>query len=562
MAIAKNDSRCIGFNTLGFFKSNISELIPSVYFKPGDGVYIKESFYKKFTEKTSIVKPVSNIRVKMLCNWCSSKKLCDEWSNMCEKNYTWKNIDITWEDTNIDYYVIINSTSEYYDPKKSFVFQMEPWVHDSTKNWGVKTWGKWIQPECIKLRGRNTPYVNNVFWQLELPYSFWSQDIKKTNVISSICSSKYFDEGHIMRIDMLKYFESKGLKIDIYNQNNDRQFKHYKGAVTPYVDKSKGMLPYKYYFMIENNFEENFITEKLWEPILCESLCFYYGCPNVAKHVDPRAYVLLSPDFETSYQLIQRAISEDWHTQRLPFIRAAKQDLLYRMSFFPTLYTDIQQHIRSYDYFENRTYQKVCFIHSCHLKHSGTSILEHIVNRVTKLDLDCIFIVNIGEPIHLVHPKIKIIQYSPDVTTFELETINLIKTFSEKQDQCKILYLHTKGITQDNKCVHDWTNMMLYFLIEKEDVCMNYLTEYDAVGCNLITDTKTPHFSGNFWWSKSSYIKTLPYLHTDKKHDAEWWLLRNHTCKYKSIHNSNINHYRQPYPESLYIKVGLNNQLS
>jgi GR25 family glycosyltransferase involved in LPS biosynthesis len=551
-SIADGIPQCIAFNTLGFFKNKINSLTPSRYFNKGDGIYIKESEYNKLNIDKS-----DKIRVKMLCNWCSSQQLCKEWSNMCEYDYTWKNIEITWENINIDYYVIINSTNEYYDPKKAFVFHMEPWVYDTTKNWGVKTWGKWIQPDCIKLRGRNTSYVNNVFWQLENTYSFWLHaNIKKTDVISSICSSKYFDEGHIMRIDMLKYFESKGLCIDIYNQDNHHNFKNYKGPVTPHVDKYNGMVNYKYYFMIENNFETNFITEKLWEPILCESLCFYYGCPNVSEHMDPRTYVLLDTDFETSYQLIQKAISEDWHTQRLPYIKAAKEDLLHRMSFFPILYTDIQTHIRSYsDYFENRMYQRVCFIHSCHLANIGTHILEYIVKQVTTIEdvFDCIFIINIGEPVNIVHPKIKVIQYSSHVNTYELETINLIKTFSEKQTQCEILYLHTKGISNNNdQKIQDWTNMMLYFLIEKSNICIDHLKQYDAVGCNLSTNTKTPHFSGNFWWSKSSYIKSLPYLHNNIKHDAEWWILRNHTCKYISIHNSNVNHYHELYPLSKY----------
>ena len=42
-------------------------------------------------------------------------------------------------------------------------------------------------------------------------------------------------------------------------------------------------MPYKYYFMAENNFEPGFITEKLWEPIICECLVFNQGAPDVAK---------------------------------------------------------------------------------------------------------------------------------------------------------------------------------------------------------------------------------------------------------------------------------------
>ena len=71
-------------------------------------------------------------------------------------------------------------------------------------------------------------------------------------------------------------------------------------------DKHTGMLPFKYYFMIENNYEENYITEKFWEPILCECLIFYYGCPNVKHYVDNDVFVPLNmnnfEEFLSNYQ--------------------------------------------------------------------------------------------------------------------------------------------------------------------------------------------------------------------------------------------------------------------
>jgi GR25 family glycosyltransferase involved in LPS biosynthesis/tetratricopeptide (TPR) repeat protein len=290
-------------------------------------------------------KYINNIRIKMMCNWCSGEQLCKEWSNMCESSLTWKNIEMTHTDDNVDFYIIVNSPppGQYFDPERTIVFQMEPWVEDVSKPWGVKSWGQWAQPDPSKflaVRGRRTPVHNNAFWQLELPYNAikYGSPIK-SNVISSICSSKYFDEGHIARIDMLKYFETKdGFKVDIYNQDNKHGFKNYKGPVTPYVDKSKGMAPYKYYFMIENNYEKDFITEKIWEPILCESLVFYHGCPNVSDYIDSQAFVQIDvTDFEKTYQLIKTAIEEDWWSQRIDVIRKEKNKILEELSFFPVV---------------------------------------------------------------------------------------------------------------------------------------------------------------------------------------------------------------------------------
>lgn len=288
---------------------------------------------------------VNNIRVKMMCNWCSNKQLCKEWSNMCETGLKWKNIEITDSDDNVDFYVIVNSppAGEYFDPARTIVFQMEPWVEDSSRTWGVKSWGKWAEPDPTKflaVRGRRTPVHNNAFWQLELTYpQLMNMKFEKTSVISSICSSKYFDEGHIARIDLLKYFETKdGFKVDVYNADNKHGFKNYKGPVSPYVDKSKGMAQYKYYFMIENNYEKDFITEKIWEPILCESLVFYHGCPNVSDYIDSRAFVQIDvTDFEKTYQIIKTAIEEDWWSQRIDVIRAEKKKILEELSFFPVV---------------------------------------------------------------------------------------------------------------------------------------------------------------------------------------------------------------------------------
>lgn len=284
-------------------------------------------------------------KLQLLCNWTATPE--KEWSNMCESAYRWKDIEFTTDPRAADYSVIINKppSNAIYDPKRTIVFQMEPWVQDPAANWGVKTWGQWANPDPTKflaVRGRKTPHHNNAFWQLEQTepqLRYQSPEKTKGNAIASICSSKYFDPGHIVRIDFLKFLEAKqALPLDIYNYDNPHGFQNYRGTATPYVDKSKGIAPYKYYFMVENNYEPNFITEKLWEPILCETLTFYYGCPNVADHVDPRAYVLLDMnDFEGSYQIMIRAINEDWHMQRLPYIREAKQKILDDLAFFPTV---------------------------------------------------------------------------------------------------------------------------------------------------------------------------------------------------------------------------------
>jgi len=334
---ADEDASCAGFNTLGFFKNKIviDEIVGSKYFGKNDGIYIKKEY---------ALQQIRVKRVKMICNWTTSEKLCKEWSNMCEdiEMMRWKNIQLTWsEDPNeVDYYVIINKpfSNEYYDPKRTIVFQMEPWVNDDSKQWGVKTWGSWANPNPSEFFQVHTHRsgLNNVQWQIQFPESNEIEKISKFNKVSSVCSIKNFDTGHILRNNFIKHIDNLGI-LDVFSKENYQNVVSYAGPLSD-DNKLNGLLPYKYYFMAENNSEYNYATEKIWEPILCECLCFYWGCPNLEEYIDPQCFVRLPlEDLEKSAEIMKQALDEDWHTQRLPYIREAKQKILNELGFFPRL---------------------------------------------------------------------------------------------------------------------------------------------------------------------------------------------------------------------------------
>merc|ERR1712224_689851 len=48
--IAIENDKCIAFNTAGYFKDTVSYLEKSIYFKHGDGIYIKKHIYEKNQE--------------------------------------------------------------------------------------------------------------------------------------------------------------------------------------------------------------------------------------------------------------------------------------------------------------------------------------------------------------------------------------------------------------------------------------------------------------------------------------------------------------------------------
>lgn len=278
------------------------------------------------------------IRVKLLCNWCTTKELADCWNKMSRGDYSWGRIKLVWEG-DVDYYVIINSPpkDEKIDKKLCILFRMEP-----NMSLHPEIWGEWANPndkEFLKvLRHENGDYNNNE-WHLSTPYSVLVEEkgfYKPINTLSTILSGKYTDPGHIKRVDFVKFLESKSFDIHVYGENK-WNYKNYMGRLPPH-NKNGGLLQYKYTFNAENHSIRNYYTEKLIDGILAECLVFYWGCPNVKDYIDERAYVQLELiDFEKDYQTVQKAINEDWHSQRLPYIREAKKKILHELQFFPRL---------------------------------------------------------------------------------------------------------------------------------------------------------------------------------------------------------------------------------
>lgn len=285
---------------------------------------------------TSIPKN-AKINVRLIGNWTTCKILSDLWNKMSKGDNTWNNITLDPDISNPDYYVVINSPprNEVINAKRTILFRMEPNMEKNPQMWGF-----WANPDpkyfakvCF-----HTDEYNNIEWHLGKTY----QELKnmksfdKThNLISTVLSDKYKDPGHKKRIDFVKFLDEKDCEIHVYGTNKD--YKNYKGSL-PYHKKDDAMFPYKYSFNCENNSIENYFTEKLVDGILAGCLVFYSGHPSVKNYIDDKAFVYLElEDFEKDYQTIQKAIKEDWWSQRLPHIMKARNKILDELQFFPRL---------------------------------------------------------------------------------------------------------------------------------------------------------------------------------------------------------------------------------
>src|SRR5271156_570758 len=262
-------------------------------------------------------------KIKLLCNFCSSLELSLLWNKMTKGNLKWNKLQVSINDKDIiDYYIIINKTMDYFDPKKTIVFRMEPDTDIEEKN----HWDDWLIQKKIKKEDflffcDLNRYRNNTEWHLGSNYNqLINLNVNKTKILSSVVSSLYINPGQKYRIDLLKEIESQQIPIDIYGRENLHQFKNYKGSL-PSHNKDNGIFYHKYTVISENTYRKNYFTEKLSDAILGETLCFYRGCPNISDFLDERSYILLPEDQKEACKLIKTSIENKEYEKRISFIK-------------------------------------------------------------------------------------------------------------------------------------------------------------------------------------------------------------------------------------------------
>jgi len=204
--------------------------------------------------------------------------------------------------------------------------------------------------------------------------------------------------------------------------------------------------------------------------------------------------------------------------------------------------------------------------------HNWNKIVEEQFYRMKKSGLwdkiDKLFIGLVGkEPTRAYEKKVKILYHMNKPELFEAFTLTMLHLYSQGFDG-QVFYIHTKGVSRNSpEGFTDWRRMMEHYVIDRHKTCLKELENNDIVGCNwhlgegfMSASSKhaegtkvTPHFSGNFWWANTNYIKKLPILYPLKsKYECEFWIGKAEP-KVAELWHSGIHHQRKPYPESNYI---------
>lgn len=152
------------------------------------------------------------------------------------------------------------------------------------------------------------------------------------------------------------------------------------------------------------------------------------------------------------------------------------------------------------------------------------------------------------------YPKATILDYHEE-ETFELATLQMLQNYAKSNLDNNILYIHTKGVTYNRVSVDHWRLCMEYFCIDHYKECLDLLnTGADMVGVNLFPKPMV-HYSGNFWWTRASYIATLgsmelksgnPRKSIHPRMCGEFWPVSG-VGNFECLYYSRVNHYLDPH---------------
>ncbi len=259
------------------------------------------------------------VRVRLHCSWDDDAGLREGLNSYTAgSDYRWRELELVSEGDDYDVLVVFNHPLiEDLDPARTVVLECEP-------------------APIRERERRRISYPREAFaayFDVErhhaLGFAMWPtgrnyESHRKSRLLSAVVSSKSYFPPQLERQKFVAQYLSRIVGFDHFGRGPFTG-PAYRGAI---ADKADALLLYRYTFAAENWREPNYFTEKLLDAIVCETLCFYDGCPNIELYIDPAVLVRIDTrQPEEALAIVQSVIAGETWKERIDAIRAQKERL-------------------------------------------------------------------------------------------------------------------------------------------------------------------------------------------------------------------------------------------
>jgi hypothetical protein len=207
-------------------------------------------------------------------------------------------------------------TAEFYDtPGLRFILYGEPEIRTPVGN-GI--YGFFQGPQA----------TDDPDWTRYCPLLLaWTppMTVKKTKPLSAIEGNK-----RPWRLKAALKLGKKAGFLDGFGSGFNKPLGGYHGpADSPLVfEKFQGLADYAFHFAQERVALDDYLTEKFFDPILCECVPIYSGCPNVLDYVVPECFVPLEEAHRVDWRNWQAE-----YARRQRFVQYQKEQVRKTFNF-------------------------------------------------------------------------------------------------------------------------------------------------------------------------------------------------------------------------------------
>ena len=293
----KLNDNFVAYHSQGYYKKDL-DLFNPVFSNSIYNDYLSIDILKLYLNKLNIKKKSNKIRIKLICDFSNSFELCKEFNKMSMGSLQWNNLEFTFLDDFIDYYVILDGLFEdtYFIPSKTIFF--------ITKDV--------LNPIIIKY---NFLHIENIF---RFSWNFNKTYIELNNYINTNKINKF---NFIISED-IKDFEFNNLDKDLFNNDlldND----------------TNNIFDYNYVIIIEKDINDRLLFDKVFDCMLNNCLVFYYGNNYIFNYFDTKSIIMLD-NYKPNYlnNIMKLYIANDLYNSKLEFINKEKHKILNKYNIF------------------------------------------------------------------------------------------------------------------------------------------------------------------------------------------------------------------------------------
>lgn len=260
------------------------------------------------------------------------------WDEIFDKNVgirtfrNWPDNDyFELDEKDYEYLIVLGALNSknfkyFRNPQKTIGFMLEP---EWSTNWqrDLYKYCKYVVAQSKSMYPNATNIIEHpmfMFTESTDSHIFYRKNKFKKGRRMSIVSSNYGDKyNYVKRHELFKGLLETDLDIDFYGRRWNLADERYKGA--PH-NKSEAIIDYEYSIAIENSSYNNYLTEKFFDLVVCNTVPVYYGCPNVRDIYPEKSFIEIdfSGPIEKTIEQIADIYNNDSYEDRLPYILEAK----------------------------------------------------------------------------------------------------------------------------------------------------------------------------------------------------------------------------------------------